>query len=175
MEIILTYRGKIPAKRSNLTAIWDMRKEFHSQLIKLWGRQPFDVLKEWNETDFAKTIYGQKFIPLYGRKVGIGVSLDIKLLTGMPIQKSILEAGDLDNRIKRIIDGLRAPAQKGELLTSREQATWHCLMDDDNAVINLNASMGTFLASDDPSESFAFIRVRPVALNVNVDNISMLF
>ncbi len=160
-----------------------MRRSFDQQLSKLWGREPFSILKKWEDSDFAANapdfrvkLADQTFLPLYGRTIGVGAELDITLLTGMPEQKAVFEAGDLDNRIKRIVDGLSAPTQKGELLPNLESGSrWHCLLENDNAVAGLSAKLGVYLASNDPSESFAIIRVRPLAYRVDLGNMAMLF
>jgi hypothetical protein len=183
LEIVLTYRGRIPSKSSSKAAIWDMRRSFDRQLRKLWGKQPFDVLKKWEDSNFAagapefRLRQGtQLFVPLYGSAIGVGVELDIRLLTGMPEQKAVITAGDLDNRIKRLIDALQAPAQLGEHVDDLEpDQRWHCLVDNDSAVLGLTAKLGAYLDSDDPSESFATIVVRPIPLRVSLANMSMLY
>jgi hypothetical protein len=183
MDIHLTYRGRIPSKSTSLEAVWNMRKSFHVQLAKLWGKQPFDILEDWEKSGFAsgarnflRQIEDQVFVPFYSEAVGIGVQLDIKLLTGSPPQQSTISSGDLDNRIKRIIDALRAPTQRGELIQNLlPKSRWYCVMDDGSAVKQLNASLAPYLDSDDPSESFAFITVRTAATKVTMDNLAMLF
>ena len=182
MELVLTYEGRIPAQRSDLEVIWDIRKSFDRQLRKVWGKAPFAVLKEWEEgtgskpPQFTRQQGGHTFVPLYGKDVGVGVDLNITLLTGMPPQQAIINAGDLDNRIKRLIDGLRAPKDKGEM-SKNLPATgrWHCLVEDDSAVLGLQARLGAYLGNDDPAISFAIVRVRPVAMRVTMDNLEMLF
>ena len=123
MEIILTYEGKIPSKAKDKEAVWEMRRSFHSQLRKLWGKPPFDVVEKIEQKviatgkdDFRITHRDQQFVPLYGEKIGVGVELEIRLLTTHPDRKAVISAGDLDNRVKRIIDALQAPTQVGELL-----------------------------------------------------------
>ncbi|WP_224705097.1 hypothetical protein [Devosia aquimaris] len=183
MEIILTFEGRIPAQRSDMGLIWEMRSAFSEQLRKVWGKAPFDVLKRWEDTNFSagapkfiRSTGGHTFVPIYARSVGVGVDLDITLLTGMPDQKPVLSAGDLDNRIKRIIDGLRIPKGHGELLAELPPAgRWYCLLEDDDAVLSLQARLGAYLGSDDPSVSFAVIRVRPHAIAVTQSNLAMLF
>lgn len=181
MEIILTYRGRIPAKRSDKEAVWAIRKEFHLQLAKLWGKEPFDVLKRWEDAGFSADAphftrhwRNQTFVPFLGQDVSVGADLDITLLTGVPIQKRVISAGDLDNRIKRIVDALRVPKGHGEMVEELPpDARWYCLLEDDDVVTSLSAKLGPYLGSDDPAESFAFIRVRPVALRVTFANIAM--
>ncbi len=183
MEFVLTYKGRIPAKASNRDVMWDMRRSFDRQLRKLWGKPPFTILAEWEASDFAGGAPNflikrgtQTFVPLYGMNVGVGVSLDIKLLTGLPERKPVISAGDLDNRIKRIIDALRAAANNDELAEDLPPASrWHCLMDDDSSVLSLTASLGPYLGCDDPAESFAVITVRPIAARVSISNLEMLF
>jgi hypothetical protein len=183
LEIILTYEGRIPSKASSKEAVWDMRRSFDRQLKKLWGKEPFDVLKKWEEAPFGGGAPNflvhrkdQLFVPYYGHAVGVGVSLDIRLLTGMPDRQAVINAGDLDNRIKRIIDALQAPTQNGELLDDLEpDQRWHCLVDNDSAVLGLQARLGPYLGSADPSISFAVIVARPVAIRVTIGNIGMLY
>ncbi|RWA71387.1 hypothetical protein [Mesorhizobium sp.] len=183
MDIYLTYRGQIPSKTSSLDAVWSMRKSFHSQLQKLWGKEPFAILKKWEDSNFAagapnflRQIGDQIFVPFYSEVVGVGVKLEIKLLTGLPLQQAVISSGDLDNRVKRIIDALRAPTQKGELTKNLEPGSrWYCVMDDDSSVKEVTASLAPYLDSSDPSESFVFVRVRTSPSAVTLANLAMLF
>lgn len=182
MEIVLTYRGRIPAKRSDRESVWAMRREFHTQLEKLWGREPFDVLKRWEDSGFAagaprftSSWRDQTFVPFLGRDLGVGADLEITLLSGHPRQKRVLSAGDLDNRVKRLVDALRVPHGDSEMAEALPPGgRWYCLLQDDDVVTAVSAKLGTYLASDDPSESFAFIRVRPTGLRVSTSNLGML-
>jgi hypothetical protein len=182
MELTLTFEGRIPAQRSDLGVIWTMRRSFSSQLEKVWGKPPFEVLRKWEDSGFAagapkftRILADTTYIPLYGLDVGVGVDLEITLLTGMPTQKSVISSGDLDNRIKRIIDALRVPQGKGELQSDAlAKSRCYCLVEDDNAVLALRAKLGPYLGSNDPSVSFAIIRARPVAINVTLQNLAML-
>lgn len=160
-----------------------MRRSFSAQLEKVWGKAPFETLKEWEDTAFAagapkftRAVSGQTFVPLYGRDVGVGVDLDITLLTGMPVRKAVISAGDLDNRVKRIIDALRVPNGQGEMSHKLSPGgRYYCLMEDDDAVLSLGARLGPYLGSDDTAVSFAIVRVRPIAMRVTLGNLAMLF
>lgn len=160
-----------------------MRRSFSAQLEKIWGKAPFETLKNWEDTAFAagapkftRMMHDQTFVPFYGRDVGVGVELDITLLTGMPIRKPVISAGDLDNRVKRIIDALRIPNGQGEMYGKLLPGGRHyCLIEDDNAVLSLGARLGPYLGSDDPAVSFAIVRVRPMAMRVTLNNLAMLF
>ncbi|MGV8831687.1 MAG: hypothetical protein ACOH2N_06910 [Devosia sp.] len=183
MELILTFEGRIPAQRSDLGVIWTMRRSFSTQLQKVWGKEPFGILKKWEDSEFAagapkftRSNGDQTFVPIYGRDVGVGVDLDITLLTGMPQQKAILSAGDLDNRIKRVVDALRVPKGHGEMAKDLPSGgRWYCLLEDDNAVLSISTRLGAYLGSDDPSVSFAIVKVKPIAMTVNIGNLAMLF
>ncbi|AZO45394.1 hypothetical protein EJ076_31985 [Mesorhizobium sp. M7D.F.Ca.US.005.01.1.1] len=183
MDIYLTYRGQIPSKKSSLDAIWAMRRSFHGQLVKLWGKEPFAILKKWEDSNFAaeapnflRKVGDQLFVPFYSEAIGVGVKLEINLLTGFPQQQAVISSGDLDNRVKRIIDALRAPTQKGELIASLEPDTrWYCVMDDDSSVKEVTASLAPYLDSNDPSVSFVFVRIRTSPSAVTFANLAMLF
>jgi len=160
-----------------------MRSSFSAQLQKVWGKPPFSILKKWEDSQFAagaprftRVVGGQTFVPLYGNDVGVGVSLDITLLTGLPIRKPVISAGDLDNRIKRIIDALRVPQGHGEMQPNLQaDGRYYSLIENDDAVLSLTAQLGPYLGSNDPAVSFAVIRVRPIAMRVNTGNLEMLF
>jgi hypothetical protein len=183
VEIRLTYRGRIPSKRKDVGAVWEMRKSFSAQLEKLWGKEPFSILKEWEDSDFAagaprftRTVGDHTFVPFYGRRVGIKVKLRILLLTGLPQQQQTIQNGDLDNRMKRVIDALRAvpQGQTSELDSSLPcHGRWYTLMDDDSDVVEVTAALGPYLESSDPSESFVLVSASPYPIYVSPDNIAM--
>lgn len=187
MKITLTYRGRIPSARSGggkdkVAAISDMRLSFHNQLARLWGEHPFEVLKEWEDSNFAagapnfiRRVSGVNFVPFYDeRKVGIAVGLEINLLSGQPKDApKVISAGDLDNRIKSVIDALHPP-QKDSLsqeLTALNRV--YCLMSDDEAVKEISASTRPFLDSKQHDDAFVIVEARPMPIRISSDNIAM--
>lgn len=153
-----------------------MRKSFHHQLAKLRGKEPFVDLDSPAYNAATKEFKGQRFTPFYGDYVRVQAAVDITLLTGLPAKKSVVSSGDLDNRLKRIIDALRMPQQAQEVLDEPIAADrCFCLLQDDSSVSRVTAQLGPYLAGDDETSSFAFVRVRATPIAVTPDNISMLF
>lgn len=180
--IYLTYRGVIPSKSSNNEAVWAMRQAFHEQLSKLWGKEPYSVLKDWEDSNFAagapdfrKRLGNQVFIPFFGKKVGFGVELDLELLVGSSPFAAVINEGDLDNRAKRIVDALQCPTQPTELSANYQDPRYYCLMDNDSSVTALSVRLGPYLDSNAPEESFAFIRVKPSMKRTSLDTLAMAF
>ena len=153
-----------------------MRRSFHHQLAKVRKSDPFNVLDREFFTNSARTIREQRFAPLYGKHVKVQIMLDLVLLTGTPERKSALSSGDLDNRLKRIIDALRMPSQADEVYEDPiSPDTCYCLMDDDSGVSSVSAKLGPFLGSNDPEESFVFIKARGTPEAVTLENLALLF
>ena len=71
---------------------------------------------------------------------------------------SAIQAGDIDNRIKTLIDALRPPQTQNELVdtdsTPREgEDPFFCLLEDDNQVSGFTVETDTLLeAVDEPSD-----------------------
>lgn len=184
MEIILTFEGRIPGQRrspDNQMAVWEMRSAFDHQLSKLWAKSPFEQLNDWYQDrhqkrvpQISKPIGETDFVPFYGRPVGIGVALKVTLLTGIPVQKKVVEAGDLDNRFKRVIDALRIPKQQEIPNSVTLKSRFLCLLADDDVVSRIDAETGVYLSSDDPQHSFVIVRATPTPIRVTLDNLEML-
>jgi hypothetical protein len=142
MEFRLTYQGPLLAtQRDPINSQKDpkadnkhtLRLAFHRQLKRLWEITPFLQSEirtrrsagDRGEAHDIKTLaakhnlYGFNFVPL--------VTHDIELFCGLEIlflrpdkPGGVVWAGDIDNRIKTLIDALRIPVA-GELYTKRTQ------------------------------------------------------
>ena len=85
------------------------------------------------------------------------------------IPGSAIQAGDIDNRIKTLIDALRLPQNKNELVEADEhpgegEDPFFCLLEDDNQVSSFAVETDTLLdPPDGPNEG------RSVKLIVTVE------
>lgn len=151
MELSLFYRGKL---KSNADAEKKqaIRNEFHKQLKELWKLSPFIPEPE----SFCKDIGGIKFLPLVVEGRREVAELDITLLRPAPPGFIVGEGGDIDNRIKTLLDSLRMPRNEGEF---PEKATekaaeitgdgpFYCLLEDDKLITKLSVSTGRLLVSE---------------------------
>ncbi len=155
-----------------------IRKVFHRQLKHLWSTNKFlsnhkqqpsdrkahqpiastlDTLT-WTDEDPIPMVdnianqyrqNGYKFVPLVREEISLLCSLDILFLRrDMP--GSVISAGDLDNRIKTLIDALRCPQSANELRGNETPAQgedpFFCLLEDDKLVTKLSVETDQFLS-----------------------------
>lgn len=162
-----------------------IRREFHSQLKQLWSINSF--LKNYRcrlkgpenkpiyyasgafvgslpteDIPFADYVasqhqeHGYKFVPLVRSEFSLLCSLDILLLR-RDIPGTALQAGDIDNRVKTLIDALRKPANAAELRGNETplagEDPFYCLLEDDKLVSHFAVETDTLL--DPPSSDEA--------------------
>lgn len=177
-----------------------IRKQFHLQLKQLWStnaflrdhrmsphafnnpnyvRLPTDQAVWGNsEDDYWPMMqvvaenhkhHGYRFVPLVRNEISLLCNLDILFLR-RDHPGSVIQAGDLDNRIKTLIDCLRIPNSANELRGNETPAEgedpFFCLLDDDKAVTGLSVHTDTFLGP--PSENIDADR-RRVHLVITVE------
>ena len=113
--------------------------------------------------------FGYQFVPLVRDEISLLCSLDVLFLR-RDIPGSALEAGDIDNRIKTLIDTLRAPRSPNELVQTDQipgpdDTPMFCLLWDDKQVSQFSVETDTLL---DPETEEAADQ-RKVRLVVTVD------
>ena len=163
MKFRLTYEGELrPTQRDALEhekeplAIHKhtVRRVFHAQLKRLW--QTNRTLSEWKvqmvplSEVLAESyqMFGYHFVPLVRKEIGVLCSLDFLFLR-RDIPGSAIQAGDIDNRIKTLIDTLRMPRSPNEMLGSETpldgEDPFFCLLEDDNLVSRFAVETDTLL------------------------------
>jgi hypothetical protein len=167
----------------------DIRREFHRQLKHLWTtgwlnrtdmcivgyesllpeRAPQIIPQDqWKVrrplADFLGDIYahsGYRFVPLVRSQIKLGCSLRILFLR-RDFPAPVLTAGDIDNRVKTLVDALRMPTlNEGVPVTpDSDENPFFVLLDDDRQVTHLEIEADAALAASekDPADvSFARI------------------
>ena len=91
---------------------------------------------------------GYRFVPLVREDFSLFCSLDILFLRrDFPI--GVISSGDLDNRIKTLIDGLRKPKGGQELVgnetPTEDEDPFYCLLEDDDLVTGLKVETDMLL------------------------------
>jgi hypothetical protein len=98
---------------------------------------------------------GYRFVPLVREDFGLLCSLDILFLRRDFPGAGVISAGDLDNRIKTLIDTLRKPHSGNELrgneIPAPGEDPFFCLLEDDDLVTSLSVQADMLL--DPPSGS----------------------
>jgi hypothetical protein len=147
----LVYDGPLPpADRAPRGLKHQIRRQFHPQLRHLWMEHPALArqMKVKSETlnyrpvDLIANAYARppfRFVPLVRTANQLACRLEILVLMRKePYQVfSGDERGDLDNRIKTLIDGLRMPRQQTEMKDvspTEDEDPLFCLLEDDKVV-----------------------------------------
>lgn len=101
--------------------------------------------------------FGYRFVPLVLKQWFLVCSLDILFLR-RDIPGSALHAGDIDNRIKTIIDALRPPISPNELVgddahPGNGEDPFFCLIEDDNLVSHFSVETDRLLDPATPDDA----------------------
>lgn len=154
-----------------------IRKKFHLQLKHLWETNEFlsshrvyaqdygiDVtagttslplgIDESERISLIDAVASQhaeqsyRFVPLVRKAWGLSCSLNILFLRHDP-PGSVYHAGDLDNRMKTLIDALRKPDGPNELRGNESpgegEDPFFCLLEDDRLIAGLNVESDRYL------------------------------
>jgi hypothetical protein len=130
MKLTLTYQGELPPRRSGLSSVKaSLRSAFHPQILAQVAPRlgPDTLLKVTN------SVAGKDFVSIAHPNLQTGVELDVLLLT----RQGSLTSGDMDNRLKTLIDGLTRPANTQQLQQHTPPeggGPMYCLADDDARV-----------------------------------------
>lgn len=133
MKLTLTYRGPLPPKQRGVSAVKaDLRRAFHPQIKAQVGR----LLSEQTEESLRTTVGEFEFVSPAHPTLRTDVELDVLLLS--PHKP---KSGDVDNRLKTLVDGLTRPANPQQFQGFSAPAgggPTFCLLDDDNRVQRLS-------------------------------------
>lgn len=156
----------------------NIRKHFHRQIKVMWEKHP--VLSEFTlckncgidtrplcKPDFAvlgghehipvseylasNHIVGDySLVPLVAEEFGVTCSVDV-LLFQHGHHEGVFKAGDLDNRIKTLIDGLKKPLKVNAFgdhkKPTRTEKPFFCLLEDDSMISSFSVKSDQFFAT----------------------------
>ena len=137
MELHLVYRGKLPAKRSRgVSPIKSqLRASFHSQIQAQVEVLLSGTSKSWSHLE--SEVDGIRFRSPVHSGFATAANLEVTML----VPSKGRRAGDLDNRIKTLVDGLTRPANSQQLqgyVPPSNFGPTYCLLDDDGLVQGLS-------------------------------------
>jgi hypothetical protein len=168
VEFRLIYRGKLPAATSSDPRARQkqlIRKQLHKQLRVLWQdhralnfrltAKEGEALSEAERiaNDFARC--GYRFVPLIRKSIGVACSLDILFLRRDSPGNLVKSGGDIDNRLKVLLDGLRMPDSLPELggfAPELDEDPFFCLLEDDVLISDLSISTDRLLTPKEDDE-----------------------
>ena len=185
MEFRLIYEGALPAQGAKSEHKWAIRRALHPQLETLWKVHPgLQEASTWiacppaaGRPSVIVERSGIQFAPLVTSRLNLYAEVSVLLFRHQPRGAILSAGGDVDNRLKTLIDGLRLPHVKQEI---REQSTggslptpFYCLLEDDSLVTKASLESEQMLRPGRPDEVLAVITVAVKKFRVTFDNLGL--
>ena len=166
MEFTLYYEGPLKSRGSK-EAKHRLRKHFHPQLNTLWDQEPlrqFESFRRALGDPMTRHFHGFAFTSIINNTFHYVAELDIILLRSEPIGNIVNTTGDIDNRLKTLLDALRMPDGIDELPRNLnykdEEKPCCCLLQDDSLISVLRISTKQLLVPGyDPKNVILIIDV----------------
>lgn len=175
----------------------EIRKLLHPQLKRLWDVHPYlkrgqtEIISDGRTVEFgapraANTIpalarrysdFGYRFVPLITADLQLTCELDVLFLRTDP-PGSLFSAGDIDNRMKTLFDGLLVPKQVSQLgsytVPGPDEDPFFCLLEDDSLITKVSIETDTLLLSDaDPTDARVIIKVTVKPYSARPDTLGL--
>lgn len=194
MEFHLIYSGDLLRSAGNSNRrVWEkhaIRRNLHTQLKKLWEVHPalkYYGAKTVEIDDDGKDVIPRRpflehlakrheksgigFIPIMTEANGLVCTLDILFLRPENPGSILESAGDIDNRIKTLVDALRVPSDGSEMKKRQDDDPdpnpMYCLLQDDKLITTLKVQTDRLLFTQGESdhESILIIRVETAQID----------
>lgn len=145
MDFHLIYRGMLNSNRG-VDQKQIIRRQIHSQLKDLINRPPMHTFRDMLQKNDPRIVQAElrnfKFVPIISESLRHTAELHITLLVRDEPGRAVTRGGDLDNRIKTLLDGLRKPHTENELANgdnpTSDESPFFCLLEDDALVSRLD-------------------------------------
>ena len=170
MHFRLYYRGNLKAN-SKAKDKHVLRQQFHEQLKELWNQPPLDSHRSFFESDdddeilLVRPMGNFKFVPVVSSRLSMVADLHITLLRPEAPGNIVTQGGDIDNRLKTLLDALKVPNLPNALpqgaVPVAGESPFFCLLEDDNLITGLNVETDRLLdPSAGPNEVVLVIHVQ---------------
>jgi hypothetical protein len=184
VRFTLHYRGPLKANRGP-KAKQHLRRHFHSQLKCLWEQPPLVDFAAWLKPEVSKGEISLveptgpfQFVPLVSERIHMLAELDLTILRPGPPGELVSHGGDIDNRVKTLLDALRVPRESTALSSDEKpldgETPFFCLLGDDRLITRLSVDTDTLLEKTvDPSEVVLILRVTTRLTRILIDTIGL--
>lgn len=177
MRFTLLYQGPL-ASNGSIVQKHQIRRHFHVQLRELWQQRPLAAIPEHKET-IRRSIGAYHFVPLVNGEFKLVAALRIAMLRSGEPGSIVTRGGDIDNRLKTLLDALRAPQSVSELppeaTPAEDETPYYCLLEDDALIVELDVRVDRLLAPLlGPTHVHLWIEVQTRAVEANYVNIGLV-
>jgi hypothetical protein len=191
MEFTLHYRGPQKAatgRNKRKDHKHDLRRHFHKQLKELWKLPQLSEFRDSlivPEPDALESrtplrrVGQYHFAPLISSYFDLVASLEIVMLRPEPEGRIFVRGGDIDNRLKTLLDALKVPNDEAALpdnvSPSSAESPFFCLLEDDSLVTNVDIQTAHWLEPEvqDSDEVVLLLRIRTKPTRVTWGNIGL--
>lgn len=170
MEFRLLYEGPLQGQNARAEHKREIRRHFHPQLKRLWTQPPLSESPELltfpapaGKISVVEPRGAVHFVPLVTRKLDLYAELNVLFLRPQPRGHLITDGGDIDNRLKTLLDALRMPRAAQENRpgddSAPDESPFFCLLEDDSLVTRVTVEADQLLDANDPAIVKALIQV----------------
>ena len=173
MKFRIRYEGDLKSRQQcDLAHIHAIRKFIHGQLKSLWEAGAFEEEDSSKISLYDVPTGSHSFRVLATQALSRAVELGILLLRYDPAPITVISGGDLDNRLKTLIDALRAPTKQEieQGLLDIGSNPFYCLLDDDKRIRQISVEADRLYDPPRERHSLAVISVRIIALKATWAN-----
>jgi hypothetical protein len=185
MEFRLIYEGPLHGQGAKSPHKWEIRRALHPQLERLWQERPLRDAAESllahpplpSKVSVIVEKGGRRFAPLVTQRLNLYAELSVLLFRQQPRGELITNGGDIDNRLKTLLDGLRVPhgslEGQAQPVESQDPSPFFCLLEDDSLVTKVSVESEQLLRPAKPDEVVAIITVHVKKTVLSYANMSL--
>lgn len=168
MEFRLIYEGSLRGQNAKAADKHAIRQAMHPQLERLWSESPLNEMRhllsfppEPRDVSVIVERGPLRYAPLVTKALDLYAELAILMFRPQPRGHLITDGGDIDNRLKTLLDGLRVPRGTSEAPVSEiaGDGLFYCLLQDDSLVSKVAVEADQLLRPADPDFVLAVIHV----------------
>lgn len=183
MRFRLKYQGPLGGQNTKDAEKQRIREYFHPQLVSLWENSP---LKDYH--DYLRFPLPNKplgfffkeeniiFCPLVNQRWRLIAKIKFLLLRREPPGNVFSQSGDIDNRIKVLVDSLRMPT-KAEIKRAKTQwlpdKPMHCLLQEDKLIDAFSVTTDQLHTAGPSDEVEVIIHVSVRAVYLTLENVAL--
>lgn len=183
MDFRLLYEGHLLGQAAKADHKQQIRQALHPQLKQLWDMPPLDAMREFlafppkpAKVSVVLEKGNVRFAPLVTTRLHLFAELNILLFRAQPRGSLIKDGGDIDNRLKTLLDALRVPHTSSEapcLASATADDLFFCLLEDDSLVTKVSVETEQFLRPVAPELVLAVIHVNIKKTQTTYANIAL--